>query len=192
MVDIAEAAPTPAPPRQRLSRDLRRLFKMIIPVNIAIYLVIGAVPGVLLPLQVQAIDEAHKAGNLALITGLGALAAMIASPIAGWSPTAPAAGSAAARRGSWAAALALGLSLVGMGFANGVAQMIIAWVIVQVVLNFVISPVTAILPDRVPQAVRGTFATLSGIGLMLGAIGGQVLGAALSTNIRAAYLILPA
>jgi MFS family permease len=191
MVDIAEAAPTPAPARQRLSRDLRRLFKMIIPVNIAIYLVVGAVPGVLLPLQVQAIDEAHKAGNLALITGLGALAAMIASPIAGL--VSDRTRSRFGRRAPWivGGTLALGLSLVGMGFANGVAQMIIAWVIVQVVLNFVISPVTAILPDRVPQAVRGTFATLSGIGLMLGAIGGQVLGAALSTNIRAAYLILP-
>jgi MFS family permease len=64
-------------------------------------------------------------------------------------------------------------------------------VIVQVVLNVVISPVTAILPDRVPPGARGTFATLSGIGLMVGALGGQVLGAALSSNIRAAYLILP-
>jgi MFS family permease len=191
MIDVAEVEPPSVADRQRLSPDLRRLFKMIIPVNIAIYLIVGAVPGVLLPLQVQAIDEAHKAGNLALITGIGALAAMIASPIAGL--ISDRTRSRYGRRAPWivGGAIALGLSLVGMGFANGVAQMIIAWVIVQVMLNFVISPVTAILPDRVPQAVRGTFATLSGIGLMLGALGGQVLGAALSSNIRSAYLILP-
>jgi MFS family permease len=191
MTDVAEAVAPPVAEKQRLSPDLRRLFKMIIPVNIAIYLVVGAVPGVLLPLQVQAIDDAHKAGNLALITGIGALAAMIASPIAGL--ISDRTRSRFGRRAPWivGGAIALGLSLVGMGFANGVVQMIIAWVIVQVLLNFVISPVTAILPDRVPQAVRGTFATLSGIGLMLGALGGQVLGAALSSNIRSAYLILP-
>ena len=87
--------------------------------------------------------------------------------------------------------LVTGLALVGMGFANGVVQLVIAWTIVQIVLNFVISPLTAILPDRVPSAVRGAFATVSGIGLMVGAVGGQAFGAAFASHIQAAYLILP-
>ncbi len=54
-----------------------------------------------------------------------------------------------------------------------------------------ISPLTALLPDRVPSAVRGLYSTLAGIGSMLGILAGQVFGASFATNIQAAYLILP-
>ena len=36
--------------------------------------------------------------------------------------------------------------------------------------------VSAVMPDRVPLKRRGTFAALSGIGLMVGALGGQIVG----------------
>ncbi|RZU66142.1 Na+/melibiose symporter-like transporter [Microterricola gilva] len=186
----ASTVPSTAPP-EKLTPQLRRFFSFIVPVNIAIYLVIGAVPGVLLPLQVQGIDEANKAANLAIITGIGAVAAMIVSPIAGL--ISDRTRSRFGRRAPWmlGGAIATGLALVGMGFANGVVQLVIAWTIVQITLNLVISPLTALLPDRVPTAVRGLFATLSGIGMMVGALGGQVLGAAFAQNIQAAYLVLP-
>ena len=187
------AAPDTTQPagRERLAPDLRRLFGFIAPVNIAIYLVVGAIPGVLLPLQVQGIDEANKAANLALITGIGAIAAMIASPVAGL--ISDRTRSRFGRRAPWliGGAIITGLMLTGMGFANGVTQLIIAWAVVQVALNFVISPLTALMPDRVPSAARGLFATLVGVGMMFGALGGQVLGSAFAGNIRAAYLVLP-
>ena len=177
--------------RTRLAPQVRRLFGFIVPVNLSIYLIIGAVPGVLLPLQVEGIDPTHKAANLALITGIGALAAMIASPVAGM--LSDRTRSRFGRRTPWLllGALATGLALVGMGVANGVAQLVIAWVIVQIALNLLISPLSALLPDRVPAAARGTFATLAGIGMMGGALGGQILGASFAKNIPSAYLLLP-
>ena len=187
------AAPDTTQPaaRERLAPDLRRLIGFIAPVNIAIYLVVGAIPGVLLPLQVQGIDEANKAANLALITGIGAIAAMIASPIAGL--ISDRTRSRFGRRAPWlfGGAIISGLMLTGMGLANGVIQLVIAWAVVQVALNFVISPLTALMPDRVPSAARGLFATLVGVGMMFGSLGGQVLGSAFAENIRAAYLVLP-
>ncbi|MCV2394865.1 MFS transporter [Actinotalea sp. M2MS4P-6] len=177
--------------KERMPKPLRRLFGSIFPLNLSVYLIVGAIPGVLLPLQVQGIDEASKAANLAFVLGIGAIAAMIAGPIAGL--VSDRTRSRFGRRAPWmvGGALVTGLSLVGMGFANGVAQLVIAWTIVQVALNFLISPLTAIMPDRVPSPVRGLFATLLGIGAMFGALGGQVVGAAFAEHIQAAYLVIP-
>ncbi|MFD4423202.1 MFS transporter [Agromyces sp. NPDC058484] len=175
----------------RLSPGVKRLFGFIVPVNLGIYIVVGAVPGILLPLQIQGIDEANKAANLAIVTGIGAFAAMIVSPIAGL--ISDRTRSRFGRRTPWilGGAIATGLTLFGMGFANGVVQLVIAWTIMQITLNLMISPLTALLPDRVPSAVRGAFSTLVGIGMMVGILGGQILGASLASDIQAAYLILP-
>jgi MFS family permease len=181
----------PATKRGKMTGPLRRLVGFIIPVYIGVYLVIGAVPSLLLPLQVQGIDEAHKAANLAIITGVGAFVAMIASPIAGL--VSDRTRSRFGRRAPYLVfgSLATGLALVGMGLANGVAQLVIAWSIVQLTLNFVISPLTALMPDRVPSPVRGLFSSLLGLGTMIGIIAGQVAGAAFAKDIQAGYFILP-
>jgi MFS family permease len=63
--------------------------------------------------------------------------------------------------------------------------------VVQLAINCVISPLMALMPDRVPTPVRGLFSTLLGIGTMLGALGGQVLGASFASDIRMGYLVLP-
>ena len=177
--------------RAKLTGPVRRLVGFIIPVYIGVYLVIGAVPSLLLPLQVQGIDETHKAANLAIITGVGAFVAMIASPIAGL--VSDRTRSRFGRRAPYLVfgSLATGLALVGMGFANGVVQLVIAWSIVQLTLNFVISPLTALMPDRVPSPVRGLFSSLLGLGTMIGIIAGQVAGAAFAKNIQAGYFVLP-
>ncbi|WP_157008705.1 MFS transporter [Agromyces laixinhei] len=187
---VAITASNPAV-KVRLSPRVKHLFGFIVPVNLAIYIVVGAVPGILLPLQIQGIDEANKAANIALVTGIGAFAAMIVSPIAGL--VSDRTRSRFGRRTPWilGGALATGLTLFAMGFANGVVQLVIAWTIMQITLNLMISPLTALLPDRVPSAVRGAFSTLVGIGMMVGILGGQILGASLASDIQTAYLILP-
>lgn len=186
-------APGPSTPtvKTRLAPQVRRLFGFIVPVNLSIYIVVGAVPGVLLPLQIQAIDEASKAANLAIVTGIGAFAAMIVSPIAGM--ISDRTRTRFGRRTPWilGGALSAGLTLFAMGFASTVVQFVVAWTIMQICLNLMISPLTALLPDRIPSAVRGAFSTLVGIGMMVGILAGQILGASLASNIRSAYLILP-
>jgi MFS family permease len=190
--DVAATPADPtAPAKVRLTPALKRFFGVAVPMYLSIYLIIGAVPGVLLPLQVAAIDDANKAANLALITGIGALVAMIVSPIAGL--ISDRTRSRFGRRAPWLVlgALATGLALVGMGLANGIAQLVIAWAIVQLTLNLIISPLSALMPDRVPAERRGLFSAIIGFAMMAGAIGGQAVGAAFSQNIPAAYLVLP-
>lgn len=170
--------------------QLRKLMVWMLPTNISIFLIWGAVPGILLALQVQNIDNEAKAANLAMVAGIGALGAMIAQPVAGM--LSDRTRSRFGRRAPWMVlgALVGGLALIGMGLANGLVQITIAWLIVQIAFNFAQGPLSAILPDRVPSSVRGTFAALSGLGLMLGAIGGQILGSQLASNIPAGYVIL--
>lgn len=185
------ATPADPPKRARLTPQVKRLFGFIVPVNFTIYVVIGAVPAVLLPLQIQGIDETNKAANLAIVTGVGAFAAMITSPIAGL--VSDRTRSRFGRRTPWilGGALAAGLTLFSMGFASGVVQLVVAWTIMQISINLVISPLTALLPDRVPSAARGAFSALVGVGMMVGILGGQVVGASLASNVQAAYLVLP-
>lgn len=178
------------PDKTKLPRHLRSLFGWILPTNISIYLLVGAVPGILLPIQVSAIDAENDVANLAIITGVGAFAAMIMAPIAGI--ISDRTRSRFGRRTPLMVlgALIAGLGLIGLGLQNGIAQLAIAWAIVQLAINLVISPLSAILPDRIPSAIRGAFATLFGIGMMVGGLGGQVLGSLLVTNMAAGYALL--
>ncbi|AMB60004.1 MFS transporter [Microterricola viridarii] len=176
----------PAPVRG----TIKRLLAWIVPANVSIFLIWGAVPGILLPLQVQGLDPENKAANLAWVLTIGSVAAMLAQPIAG--ALSDRTRSRFGRRAPWMVGGALigGLALVGMALANGLVQIAIAWTMVQLAYNFAQGPLSAVLPDRVPRAARGTFSALSGLGLMLGAIGGQIVGAKLAADIPSGYMLL--
>lgn len=167
---------------------LLRLMSSIFFANIGIFTLWGAIPGILLPLQIQGIDPESKAANLAVVTTVGAFAAMIAQPVAG--TVSDRTRSRFGRRAPWMVLGAIigGLSLIGMSLANGVAQLTIAWVCVQISYNFAQGPLSAIMPDRVPRSVRGTFAALSGLGLMVGSLGGQIVGAQFAGAVGAGYV----
>ncbi|MFB6611463.1 MFS transporter [Agromyces sp. NPDC056379] len=188
-------APTVEPdgaeePRPLVKGTVKRLLGWIIPANFSIFVIWGAVPAVLLQLQITGIDPANKVANITIVATIGAFASMIAQPLAGM--LSDRTRSRFGRRAGWmvGGVLVGGLALVGMALANTIVQIAIAWTIVQIAYNFAQGPLSAILPDRVPRAARGTFAALAGMGAMLGALGGQVIGSALSSTIPAAYLLL--
>jgi MFS family permease len=173
----------------RVRGKLLKLMISMLVANIGIFMIWGAVPGILLPLQVESIaGGAGKAGSLAVVATIGAFAAMIAQPVAGM--LSDRTRSRFGRRAPWMVAGVLigGLALVGMGSANTIIQIAIAWVIVQITYNFAQGPLSAVLPDRVPNAVRGTFSTFAGIGTMCGALGGQVVGSIFAKSIPVGYL----
>lgn len=183
---IPEGAEDPQPP----VKGLRRLFIWIIPANIGIFILWGSILGIMLPAQILGIDPANKVVNLAVISTIGAFAAMIGQPIAGL--LSDRTRSRFGRRAGWiiGGAIVGGLGLVGMAASSTIVQVGIAATIMQVAYNFAQGPLSAVLPDRVPRRSRGTFSALSGLGLMLGALGGQVLGSKLAANIPVGYLFL--
>ncbi|MEU8076470.1 MFS transporter [Catellatospora citrea] len=177
-----------APARPALTGPLRRLLAWTFPANIGMYLLWGAIPGILLPLQVAAIDEDAKAANLAVVATIGALAAMLAQPLAG--AISDRTRSRFGRRGPWivGGALTGGLALLGLASANTLVQITIAWTITQIAYNFAQGPLAAVMPDRVPPANRGVFSAVTGTGLMLGALGGQVVATRFADDLPAGYL----
>jgi MFS family permease len=173
-----------APPRG----SVRRLMITIFPANVAMFSLWGAIPAILLPLQIEQLDPANKAANLAVVATIGAFAAMLAQPLAG--TLSDRTRSRFGPRGPWivGGALSGGLALIGMASANGLVQIAVAWTIVQIAYNFAQGPLSAIMPDRVPAAVRGTFAAVAGFGSMFGALGGQIAGSAFADDVGAGYL----
>ncbi|WP_433676575.1 MFS transporter [Microbacterium gorillae] len=183
-VRTASGEDDPPPPL----KGLGRLLGSIIPANFAIFLVWGAVPGVLLPHQIELLFPESKIATFAVIATVGALCALVAQPVAG--QLSDRTRSKYGRRAPWMmlGVLGGGLALVGLAFANSFVGILIAWCLVQIAYNFAQGPLSAVLPDRVPIARRGTFAALSGIGLMAGALGGQVIGSMLFDSLTVGYI----
>ncbi|KQZ11206.1 hypothetical protein ASD23_03735 [Agromyces sp. Root1464] len=182
-----EAAGNEDPPTP--IKGVRRLLGWIIPANFGIFLIWGAIPGILLPAQIAAqFGEADKVANLTIVATIGAFCSMLAQPIAG--QISDRTRSRFGRRAPWIflGSLAGGLALIGLAFADSLVGVIIAWSLVQITYNIAQGPLSAVMPDRVPLNRRGTFAALSGIGLMVGAIGGQIVGSMFLGSITAGYV----
>ncbi len=183
---IEGAAGTDDPPAPK--KGIRRLLIWVLPANISIFILWGAIPGILLPQQITLLDEANKVGNLAIAATIGAFAAMIAQPIAG--QISDRTRSRFGRRAPWMmiGVLAGGLALVGLAFASSLWGIVLAWTLVQIAYNVAQGPLSAIMPDRVPVGRRGTFAALTGIGIMVGALGGQIIGSLFFESITVGYI----
>lgn len=184
---VASAAGSDDPPAP--VKGLRRLLAWVVPSNVAFYLIWGSVPSILLPQQITTLlGEKDKILNLLIVTTIGAVAAMLAQPIAG--QLSDRTRSRFGRRAPWivVGALAGALSLVGLAFANSLVGFVIAWVLVQVSFNFAQGPLIAIMPDRAPLKRRGLYSSLAGLGLLVGGLGGSILGSVFFHSIPVGYI----
>ncbi len=176
--------------RVRIQGPLRSLLLWFMPGTLGIFILWGAIPTVLLPLQVEQLDPVNKVANLAIVTTIGALAAMIAQPVAGTISD-----RTRSRFGNRApyivgGALIGGVALVALGLSSSILMVALCWTLVQIAFNVVQGPYSAMLPDRVPEAVRGTFAAMIGAMTMVGSLGGVILASLLAGSIPGAYLVL--
>lgn len=169
-------------------------FRLMVSISVSqlgISVVYGAVPGVLLALQIQDLaGDDRKAGVLSLFTLLGAVAALVAQPLAG-----ALSDRTRTRLGSrtpyvvGGSVLAVPL-LWGMGWAGSLVTLAVLYVASEFVLSAAQGPLAAVLPDRVPSERRGRFGSALSLGLMLGSVGGAVLGSVTESDYRVAYLVI--
>lgn len=186
MSALMKPHPGHAPP---IRGELRRLLRWYAPVYTAIYIV-WAGTGILLTLQVEFLDPARKVANLALVTTIGAVASMLAQPVAGL--ISDRTRSRFGNRAPWmvGGAGAGALIMVVLSLQTTVPGITLGWVGVCIAYHFVQAPLMAILPDRVPSLTRGRFSAVSGLGVLVGLLTGQFLAAKLSGNFFTAYLTL--
>ncbi|WP_326734402.1 MFS transporter [Streptomyces sp. NBC_01022] len=145
---------------------------------------------ILLPLQLEHIDPHDKNDALSLVTGLGALVAVLANPLAGaWSDRTT---SRFGRRRPWilggALAGAAGLSITAT--QHTVAGVAIGWCLAQAGLNAMLAGVTTPIADRVPIAQRAQVSGWTGIMQSFGLVLGALITTLLITGVRSGYVTL--
>src|SRR3954447_13152875 len=109
---------------------------------------------ILLPEQVDALVSHDKENWLSLVTGVGALVAVIVNPLAGAfsDRSRPRLlGRSYGRRHLWTlgGALLSAVSLLGIASAHNLAGVTLGWAGAQIGLNIMLATLTAAVPDRV-------------------------------------------
>lgn len=142
---------------------------------------------ILLPNQIAMLGEEDKVANLAIVTTTSFIFTLFAQPIVG--ALSDRTRNRFGRRAPWMfiGAAVAAVFLVGLGSLSSVLWITIFWVIIQVSLNALQGPMTAIIPDRFPTEKRGAASAMMGLGMMLGGTVGVVVAANLAANVGIGY-----
>ncbi|MGW8363446.1 MFS transporter [Streptomyces wedmorensis] len=142
---------------------------------------------ILLPLQLEHIDPQDKNAALSLVTGLGALVAVLANPIAGaWSDRTT---SRFGRRRPWilGGALAGAAGLAVTASQHTVAGVAVGWCLAQAGLNAMLAGVTTPIADRVPLRQRAQVSGWTGLMQSVGLVVGALITTTLVTGVGYGY-----
>jgi MFS family permease len=156
--------------------------------NLAVWMGFFTPIQVLLPQQVEAIAPDSKEVMLGWVTGIGALAALLANPLAG--ALSDRTTSRFGRRHPWTVGGGLlgAAGLVLLALQHTIIGVALCWVGVQICLNAMLASLTAAVPDRVPVRQRGAISGWIGMPQVLGVVLGVLLVTELVEGIQAGYL----
>lgn len=177
------SAPATEPPAR--TGGLLPLLALANTAMFALYLGVGSV---LMPVQIAQIDPANKVATLGMIGGVSAVFATFFNPVAG------ALSDRTGRRGPWilGGGLAALATMYLLGNVHTVLLATIGWCLGQAAMNIYQSAVTAVVPDRIPRAKRGTASAVVGLGLPVGGTLGVLIASQTVTSLRTGYLVLGA
>ncbi|MFU8945359.1 MFS transporter [Mycetocola zhadangensis] len=124
---------------------------------------------VLLPARLEIIAPDEKISAIATLAMAGSLVALIANILFG--ALSDRTRSRLGRRSPWMilGSVASALSLYGLTVVGSVTGLVLLWCVFQFFLNAIVAPLIAIIPDRVPEKLRGTYSAIYGIGATIGA-----------------------
>ncbi|MEU5564761.1 MFS transporter [Micromonospora musae] len=190
-VDPASAA-LPAALAEPTTPVRRGWIALVFAANLGVWMAFFTPIQVLLPQQVERISPDGKEEMLALVTGVGAVAAVLANPLAGALSDRTClrlGGREFGRRHVWTAGGAVlgALALLLLAQQRTVLGVTLGWVAAQVCFNAMLASLTAAVPDRVPVAQRGGVSGWVGIPQALGLVVGAVLVTAVVTGNAAGY-----
>ncbi|MCE3555818.1 MFS transporter [Pseudonocardia sp. RS11V-5] len=169
---------------------LPRLLTFLLPATVGMYAVYQAIQQILLPAQLDAIDSANKIQNLALLTTLSSIAAVVALPAGG--AISDRTRGRFGRRTPWLilAGVASALLTAVMGTAANIVVLASVYTVLWFTMNYYQAVITAILPDRVSENRRGTASAVLGLAIPLGVLVGVNLVAHLSSTMG--YVVIAA
>ncbi|KQO96609.1 MFS transporter [Leifsonia sp. Leaf264] len=176
------AVPTSPPPN-------RALLPSLAITSLVLFATYSGLVAMLLPNQVLAIDPDNKVSNLAIVTTTSFIFTLFAQPIVG--AFSDRTRSKLGRRAPWMiiGAAVGAIFLVGLGSLTSILWIAVFWVVIQVSLNALQGPMTAIVPDRFPRERRGVASAMVGIGTMVGGTAGVIVAATLASNVGLGYTV---
>jgi MFS family permease len=181
-----------APPATAASRrtGFRRLLVSLGIAGGALSAVYAGVGTVLLPLQIEHIDRAHKVAALGVVAGVSAMFALVFNPVGG--ALSDRTRSRFGRRAPWILGTPVGLlaMLALLGQARTVLLVLTGWCLAQVMANLFQAPLTAVVPDRVSKDRRGAASSVAGVASVLGGVAGVGLASLLTRHLLGGYLVL--
>jgi len=169
---------------------LRRLLVSLGIASGALSAMYTGVGTILLPLQIERIDRPHKIAVLGVVAGVSAAFALVFNPVGG--ALSDRTRSRFGRRTPWLVTASAGLLvMLGLlGQARTVALVLVTWCLAQAVANLYQAPLTAVVPDRVAPARRGTASSVAGVASVLGGVAGVGIATQFTTNLGAGYIVL--
>jgi MFS family permease len=150
---------------------------------------------ILLPEQIEDLGIAHKEIWLGVVTGIGAIVAVIVNPLAGAlsDRTRPRLfGRQWGRRHIWTAggAVLLFLMLLVLAVAPNLFWITVGWALANIGINIMLATLTSAVPDRVPVAQRGLVSGWIGMPVALGLVVGAILVTTVVTTPPPGYLVI--
>ncbi|NIL43709.1 MFS transporter [Salinispora arenicola] len=141
----------------------------------------GFYVGVLVPLQLlltlrlTSIAGDDAASAFGIVTGFGALVALVFNPVAG--RISDLTTLRFGRRRTWilTGALTGAVALLALGSTTSVWQVVLLWCAVQALFNFQYAASNALVADQVPAGRRGGVSGLIGMTIAVGPLGGLAL-----------------
>lgn len=176
-----------SPPEAAATRAPGRRFGITLgTANFGMQLVVNAVPQVLIAMQIEDIDPDGKEFKLGLLAAVAATLVTITQPA--WGIVSDRTRSRYGRRAPYivGGALACAVALLGLAVTDTFLGLLLAWCAASIALTATTATLGAALPDRVPEPARGAFASVIGLGGVLGAILGQLL---VAKSVGGGYLL---
>lgn len=157
---------------------------------LGLYLALFTPIQVLLPLQLADIDPDNKVAAFGLVSGVGALVAVVVNPLAG--ALSDRTTSRFGRRHPWtlAGVVVAAIALAVLGTRTTVVGVLIGWCVAQAALNVGYAGLSAAVPDHVPVAQRGKVSGWIGFPQALGLVVGALLVTLWFTGTVSGYLAL--
>lgn len=157
--------------------------------SLVLFATYSGLSAVLLPNQVAGIDEANKIANFAAVSTVSFIFTLFAQPIVG--AFSDRTRSRLGQRAPWILIGAAGgaIFLMGLGSLESILWITVFWVIIQVSLNALQGPLSAIVPDRFPRERRGVASAMVGVGTMAGSTVGVLVAGNLAKDAGTGYSV---
>ncbi|MWV48892.1 MFS transporter [Rathayibacter sp. VKM Ac-2803] len=137
---------------------------------------VGSV-GVVMPALVAEVAPEERVGLVATMGLAGAFLSLLSNIVFG--ALSDLTRSPIGARAPWILLGSVGTSigLWGLHSATTTTTLVVWWCVYMLFLNAIIAPMVAVISDRVPSKYRGTVSSIYGVGMVLGASIGQIVGA---------------